>query len=177
MTYSLKSIALVGLLASAAPVAALAQDSNAAAGVSTDMGGSASVAAQGAGTDVGVNVDTGASADAGTTSGMGQGEAVKTYGQLIADLKANGAASTDQFSDYQVGTDGEVEIVALSDLQGKGAENGSAALKNAAGSDVDADYSQLPDGVFEGTGYTADDVETAFIDTDGNLVVVVNGNA
>lgn len=74
MTYSLKSIALVGLLASAAPVAALAQDSNAAAGVSTDMGGSASVAAQGAGTDVGANVDTGASADAGTTSGMGQGE-------------------------------------------------------------------------------------------------------
>ncbi|OWY02919.1 MULTISPECIES: hypothetical protein [Thioclava] len=180
MTYSLKSIVLVGLLATAAPVAALAQNNTdaagAAAGASTEMNSGVSGAAEGAGTDASASADMGASADTGASAAMDQGGSIKTYGQLIAGLKANGAASTDQFADYQVGTDGEVEIVALSDLQGEGAENGSAALKNATGSDVDADYSQLPDGVFDGTDYTADDVETAFIDSDGNLIVVVNGN-
>ncbi|AQS50100.1 hypothetical protein BMG03_19485 (plasmid) [Thioclava nitratireducens] len=104
-----------------------------------------------------------ASADAGATAGVDQGASIMTCGQLIAGSKANGAASTDQFSDYQAGTDGEVEIAALSYQQGESAENGSAGLKNAVGSD--------------GTDYTADDVETAFIDTDDNLIVVVNGNA
>lgn len=172
MTYTIKSIAIAGLLAGAAPVAALAQ-----ADVSTETNGAASVAAQGAGAEVGASADMGASADAGTNAGMGQDGSVTTYGQLIAGLKANGEASTEQFADYEVGTDGNAEIVALSDLKGAGAENGSVALENAMSADVDADYSQLPSSVFDGTGYTAEDVAAAYIDADGNLVVVVDGQA
>ncbi|OOY19696.1 hypothetical protein BMI86_13785 [Thioclava sp. DLFJ5-1] len=176
MTYTIKSIALAGILATAAPVAALAQ-----ADVSTGTDAGASVSAQAAGADVGASADMGASTDAATTAGsnggMGQDGSVKTYGQLVADLQANGAASTDQFADYEVGTDGEAEIVALSDLKGKGAENGSAALENAMGADVDADYSQLPSSVFDGTDYTPEDVAAAYINAEGNLIVVVDNNA
>lgn len=162
MTYALKSIALACLLATTAPLAALAQ-----ADVTAGTDGDTSVTTQGAGADVGAN----ANANAG---GMGQNGSVNTYGQLVSDLQANGAASTDEFSDFEVGTDGEVEFVALSELEGEGAENGSAALENAMGTDVDADYSQLPTGIFDGTDYTVDDVEVVYIDADGNLVVVVD---
>ncbi len=146
MTYTIKSIALAGILATAAPVAALAQ-----ADVSTGTNAGASVSAQAAGADVGASADMGASTDAATSAGsnggMGQDGSVKTYGQLVADLQANGA------------------------------ENGSAALENAMGADVDADYSQLPSSVFDGTDYTPEDVAAAYINAEGNLIVVVGNNA
>lgn len=203
MNMSIKSMTIATLLATTAPVAALAQ-----ADVSVGANSGASTSEEGAGADARAsgNVSGNASGNAGGTaesnaaSGSGdvdgdaetggQGDVagatakldITTFGRLISQLQAGEMADTEDFADFTIGTDGEVLVVALSDLHetvtlSDSQDDGTEAreqLDSAIDAGVKADFSQLPGGVFEGTDYDVEDVVAALISAEGDLVVVVD---
>lgn len=217
MNMSIKSMTIATLLATTAPVAALAQadvsvgansgasasvegagaDARASENVSGNASGNADGTAEGA-RDHASETAQGSSAGSGSvdvdvdgdaeTDGQGDGAGatadldITTFGRLVSQLQAGEIADPGDFADFTIGTDGEVEVVTLSDLreivtlsdsQGNGAE-ARAQFDSAIDAGAKVDYSQLPEGVFEGTDYDVENVVAALISAEGNLVVVVD---